>query len=74
MNCDLQFIYCYFTATIPLFCTLFFSGVFILFGLNLIHVMKPFVYLQNLLKTFKLSGNSIMVFMNYDIRPSELMQ
>lgn len=53
MNCDIQFIYCDFTVTIPLFRTLFLSGVFILLSLNLIHVMEPFVYLQNLLKTLK---------------------
>lgn len=44
-NCDVQ------SVAIPLFCTLFCSGIFILFSLHLIHVMKPFVYLQNLLKT-----------------------
>lgn len=74
MNCYLQFIYCDFTVTTPLFCTWFFSGVLVLLSLNLMHVMEPFVYLQNLLKTLKLSGNSIMVLTNYGIRPLELMQ
>jgi len=61
-------------VTILLLCTLFCSGIVILLSLNLTHVMKPFVYLHNLLKISKLSGNNITVVLeNYDIRSSELV-